>query len=139
MLFEILKEIRNFFPYEFEKGNFKVEDGRLDLSLFLRTGQYFLIEGSVFNDGVYQYPAENLQDEEFTGIITSLAIPKAFLNLAAEIEDWQKAQSESSAAKSPYTSESFGGYSYTKATTSTGASLDWRTEFKSRLDEWRKV
>ena len=40
---------------------------------------------------------------------------------------------------SPYQSESFGGYSYTKASASNGDQVDWKTVFRSRLNRWRKI
>ena len=41
--------------------------------------------------------------------------------------------------ESPYTSESFGGYSYTKATDANGAPIGWQKAFASRLNKWRKL
>ena len=46
---------------------------------------------------------------------------------------------EAKNAESPYTSESFGDYSYTKATGESGAPLTWRDVFASRLNAWRKL
>ena len=37
------------------------------------------------------------------------------------------------------TAESFGGYSYTKATDANGAPIGWHKAFASRLNEWRKL
>lgn len=138
MLFEVMKQCRNFFPtgthvYE----TFRIEDGTVLLP-FMQDGQYFLIEGSVFNDGVHQYPASDLKDEVFYGCISPLAIPKAFIDLVEDIKAWGKKNGE--AAASPYLSESFGGYSYTKATGADGSiASSWQSAFKSRLAEWRKL
>ena len=137
MLYEILKTIHNFFPLadEVVRGKFKIESGSLTLS-FLKEKQYFLIEGSVFNNGVHQYTDELvLDDEEFYGTITPLAIPKEFLNLVTEIEDYVDANG----SVSPYESESFGGYSYTKAKTSKGNIASWQNVFATRLNGWRKM
>lgn len=139
MLYEVMKQVRNFFPtgthvYE----TFKIEDGTVQLP-FLQDGQYFLIEKSVFNDGVHKYPASDLKDETFYGCISPLAIPKDFLRLVEDIEKWQEKNADIVA--SPYLSESFGGYSYTKATSASteGAVTSWQGYFKSRLAEWRKI
>lgn len=134
MLYEIMKHIRNFFlTDEREDGHFKIENGNIALS-FLKENQYFLVNGSTFNDGVHQYGHMELIDEEFDGSIVALAIPSGFLGLVAEIEDFQKTSKPSDLA-----SESFGGYSYTKATTSTGKAGGWQSAFGSRLNEWRKI
>jgi len=107
----------------------------------LQDGQYFRIVGSVFNDGVYQYPATGLTDETFDGAIWAMAIPSEVIALASDIEAWkEKYQSIDSPAMSPYNSESFGGYSYSK---SSGGSDDlsgtWQGAFADRLNHWRKI
>ena len=103
---------------------------------FLQEGQYFRIVGSVFNDGVYQYPATSLTDEVFEGAVWAMAVPPTLIALSAEI----KAYNDSDAGKpSPFTSESFGGYSYTKATDANGAPIGWQKAFASRLAKWRKL
>lgn len=141
MLFEIMKHIRNFFAVEgAEKyGVFTIEDGIISLP-FLFEGQYFLIEGSVFNDGVWKY-GERLQDETFRGVITPLAPPLEFLKLVDEIEAWRTANAEE--LTSPYQSESFGGYTYTKASVTIGSGVSrgytWKDAFASRLSAWRKI
>lgn len=135
MLYEVMKEVRNFFPAKYLSGTFEVTDG--GVSLDLQPGQFFLIEGSVFNDGVHCYPAGDLIDETFTGYITGLAIPKSFLELVNEVEEWQS--KNSAATLSPYQSESFGGYSYTKAADANGNATSWKNAFATRLNAWRKL
>lgn len=135
MLYEILKHIRNFFPVPGgqKSGEFKIENGTIETD-FLKDGQYFLIEGSVLNDGVFVYPPTDLNDEEFYGTITGLAIPKAFLAVVDEIEAFEQKNSAG-----PYQSESFGGYSYTKATNAAGNVAGWQDVYRSRLNAWRKI
>ena len=94
------------------------------IRLPLQDGQYYLISGSIFNDGVYQYrkgDAAPLQEETFDGVVVPLAIPKPFLSLVDEI------------------SESFGGYSYSRATNSKGETYTWQDAFRARLNPWRKM
>lgn len=135
MLETIMKHLRNYFLTNVRKdGSFKIEDGNLSL-LFVKEGQFIMIEGSSFNDGVYQYPVSNLTDETFNGSIVILNPPKDFLKLVEEIEAYQKKTSGSEG----YTSESFGGYSYTKATNSAGNVAGWSDVFKDRLNVWRKI
>ena len=139
MLEQVLMNIRNWLPVKggIYSGTFTIKDGGITLA-FLADGQYFRICGSVFNDGLHQYPATDLVDEEFSGAIWALAIPPAVVDLADEIGAWQK--KNGSAAASPYQSESFGGYSYSKATDSvSGGAVTWQSAFKKQLSAWRKI
>lgn len=136
MLDEILAEIRNYFVVKVHSGDFEVIGGRLSPLDFLQNGQYFRIVGSVMNDGVYRYPYSGLTDETFSGEIWALAVPPTLIALAADIEEYEKKAKET---VSPYSSESFGGYSYTKATDSNGSPLSWEKVFAKRLNKWRKI
>lgn len=136
MLTEICAEIRNYFVKEIHEGTFEIVGGNIMPLDFLQEGQYFRIVGSVFNDGVHQYPTGGLADEIFEGAVWALAIPPTLIALTEEIKTFcQKHESEAS----PYTSESFGGYTYTKATDSNGTPVTWRKVFSSRLNKWRKI
>ena len=137
MLTEICAEIRNYVevPNGRHFGTFTISGGSIAPLDFLQEGQYFRIVGSVFNDGVYQYPAK-LKDEVFEGAVWAMALPPSVIALAAEI----KTYNDSDAGKaSPFTAESFGGYSYTKATDANGAPIGWQKAFASRLRQWRKL
>ena len=138
MLTEICAEIRNYFevPNGRHFGTFTISGGSIAPLDFLQEGQYFRVIGSVFNDGVYQYPATSLTDEVFEGAVWAMAVPPTLIALAAEI----KAYNDSDAGKpSPFTAESFGGYSYTKATDASGKPIGWQTAFADRLRKWRKL
>lgn len=138
MLTEICAELRNYFevPNGRHFGKFEINGGSIAPLDFLQDGQYFRIVGSVFNDGVYQYPATSLTDEVFEGAVWAMAVPPTLIALSAEIEEYNK----SDAGKpSPFSSESFGGYSYTKATDANGAPIGWQKAFASRLSKWRKL
>ena len=138
MLTELCAELRNYFevPNGRHFGTFTISGGSIAPLDFLQEGQYFRIVGSVFNDGVYQYPATSLTDEVFEGAVWAMAVPPTLVALAAEI----KAYNDSDAGKpSPFTAESFGGYSYTKATDANGAPIGWQKAFASRLAKWRKL
>ena len=137
MLEQVLRHLNNWFLVEIHEGTFTVENGSITLP-FLLTNQYFRIVGSVLNDGLHQYPAVDLTDETFTGSVWALAVPQAVIELAFEIEAWEAKNGD--AAKSPFASESFGGYSYSKATDSaSGGAVTWETAFRSRLNAWRKI
>ena len=139
MLEQVLMNIRRWFPVDggIHSGTFTIKDGGITLP-FLAEGQYFRICGSVFNDGLHQYNVLDLTDETFTGTIWALAIPKAVIELADEIQKWKEKNGEASV--SPYQSESFGGYSYSKATDAeTGGAVTWQSAFKQQLSAWRKI
>lgn len=135
MLEAILRHLNNYFIADVREGDYAVEGGNIALP-FLADGQYFFIHDSIFNDGLHRYPAFDLVDEEFYGVIWCLAIPQAIINLADEIEAWQTKNAE--ILNSPYTSESFGGYSYTKASGDNGTAVSWQSEFADRLAPHQK-
>lgn len=97
-------------------------------------GQYVRIIGSVLNDGVYQYPLTGLIDETFNGTVRLLAIKKAVLEMVPEIEAWCEKNQPTA-----FTSESFGGYSYSKATNADGVAASWQDVFRARLAPYRKM
>ena len=138
MLEQVLRHLNNWFLVEIHEGTFAVENGSIALP-FLLNNQYFRICGSVFNDGLHQYPAADLTDETFTGSVWALAVPKIVIDLSVEIEAWQEKNGE--AVASPYQSESFGGYSYTKrsAGNDSGSLNGWQDAFRGRLNDWRKL
>ena len=141
MLERILRSIKDYFIKEVWTGIFSISDGNLSGVDFLKNEQYFKIYGSDLNDGVYQYPTNNLKDEIFEGEIWVLSIPPDIISLADEINAWETANAD--VVKSPYMSESFGGYSYSKATATnrsgSSKSVTWETVFANRLNEWRKI
>ena len=139
MLEDVLRHINNWFFVGAYDGTYTITDGSIELP-FLHSGQYYRIMGSIFNDGLHKAGDTDLTDETFSGVVWVLAIPKAVVDLAAEIASWQEKNKD--AVLSPYTSESFGGYSYSKASVggSNGASaVSWQTMFRSRLNDWRKI
>lgn len=140
MLSDLCAELKNWFDRDQPKwyGQFKIENGAIELDL--QDGQYFRIVGSVFNDGVYEYPTTSLVDETFSGAVWAMAVPPAVIALSGEIDAWQTQYD--AVLKSPYTSENLGGYyGYTKATGSSvnGGMITWQNIFASRLNEWRKI
>lgn len=140
MLEQICAFIHNYFVHDRISGTFTIENGSITLP-FLVDGQYFRICGSRLNDGVYQYPTSDLTDEVFDGVIWEMRVPRAVLEIESDILDWVDKYGE--AVASPYQSETFGGYSYTKATATglNGATVEagWQSAFKTRLNEWRKL
>lgn len=119
-------------------GDFAIENGYISLP-FLVDGQFFRIVGSKFNDGVYIYTEDELKqaqltDEEFHGAVWPMNMPKAFIELSKEIEEYNNSEA---AKPSPYLSESISGhYSYTRASASEN---NWEKVFASKLNRWRKA
>ena len=139
MIEEVLRYLHNWFckPEEIRVALYSIEDRTISLP-FLLEGQYFRIVGSVLNDGIYQYPCTELIDETFFGAVWPMRIPTQMISLVAEIEEWQ--DKYSSVVSGPYTSESFGGYSYSKGSSSdSGTISSWQDVFESRLAAWRKI
>lgn len=137
MISEILDYLNNYFIGQKVFGKFKIENGIIDTDTIAK-GRYFAIRGSVFNDGVYQYPTTDLHDEEFDGAIWLLNIPLDLINIAKDMKDWQDKNGIDSPAMGPYQSESFGGYSYTKGTGSVYSNSVFDA-YKGRLSRWKKV
>jgi hypothetical protein len=127
-----------------------VSGGTVSPCDFLREGQRFWVTGSVLNDGVYTYHASGITNdddcaeaqfapEEFDGTICEMAVPRELIALSREIAGWL--DKYGNVMNSPYQSESFGGYSYTKAA---GNGLNqngggWQDVYAKRLNTWRKL
>lgn len=133
MLQAVLENLNNWFVKSKSKGSFVVKNQSIDIPKMLN-GQYFRIVGSVFNDGLHQYPATDLTDETFIGEVWFLAIPRAVIDLSDEIKAWTLENKPTD-----YTSESFGGYSYSKAKNKNGEVLGWQDIYRRRLNHWRKI
>lgn len=144
-LTEVCANIKNYFLRDIYSGTFTISAGTAPLDSLL-DGQYFRIVGSMLNDGVYQNTAEdlaNLREEEFTGQIWSMAVPRDFEQLCDDINAWrQKNEALDSANMSPFSSESFGGYSYSKGgsgSASGSIGVAWQSQFASRLNTYRRI
>ena len=151
MLTEICLYLKNWFDWNQPKffGDFIIKDGvltsRNDGDMDIQNNQYFRIIGSVFNDGVYKHGEETLVDEEFNGAVWLMALPPDFLALCKDISDWQALYGGTSSVNmSPYQSESFGGYSYSKSSGGGGSSASsavptWKSIFADRLVRYKKI
>lgn len=131
---EVLAYLNNWFEVEEATGEFVVSDGKIALPKEPIEGQWVRVQGSILNDGVHQFPFSDLKDETFVGRIAYLAVPPALVELVGEIADWQAKNAET-----PYQSESFGGYSYTKASGADGKPLTWQGVFAKRLSRWKRL
>ena len=150
-IFEVCNYLKNWFDRNQPKyyGNVSIINGALSETYGLKVGQYFRIVGSTLNDGVYQYPITTLTDETFDGAIWGMALPKPFIALLDDIEAWKAKfnsldTQDGKQAMSPFNSESFGGYSYSKSNGGTGdtnkdKSGTWQGVFGARLAPYRKM
>ena len=144
MLNELCQECRNYFDKAQPKffGKVVIEDGKITNEQFsdaIQPNQYFRIVGSIFNDGVYCFKDDlALTDESFDGAIWLMAVPQSFIELAKEIKAWNEEYGK--ALNSPYQSESFGGYSYTKGNGKNGGgAITWQDAFATRLNLYRRI
>lgn len=145
MLNELCRELKNWFDRGQPKfiGSVNIVNGKIESDAFIekiQNEQYFRIVGSVFNDGVYKYTDDlMLNDEAFEGAVWLMAIPSEVIELSSEIDAWVQKYGEQ--VNTPYTSESFGGYSYVKASSggSNSTTPTWQSVFASRLNKWRKI
>lgn len=140
MLEAVLRHLKNWFivPEGIHAGTFAVEGGSIALP-FLSEGQYYRVIGSIHNDGLHQYGSgEQMTNETFEGTIWALAVPSSVVSLADEIKVWE--DKHGAEAMGPYQSESFAGYSYTKATDAkSGGGVTWDSAFRSRLNPYRRL
>lgn len=144
MLNELCQELKNYFDKGQPKffGNIEIKNGLITNADFLtavKPNQYFRIVGSIFNDGVYCFKEGlSLEDETFDGALWLMAIPKDVIQLTKDIDAWEAEYG--SKLNSPFTSESFGGYSYSKASGKNGGgSVTWQDAFASRLNLYRRI
>lgn len=146
MLTVICKYINNWFTYDEDKhiGTYSIEGGVINPPLTIENGRYYRIIGSKFNDGVYKYGVDVLDDESsFDGAIWLMSVPKDFIELAGKIKAWNDVNGAvDSSNMSPFSSEHFDIYSYTMGGGSSsggGASVTWQSQFAKELSRYRKI
>lgn len=129
----VMRHCRNYFEAGYLDDDFTISSGAL-VHPALADGRYIAITGSAFNDGVHKIGTDMLMDESFNGRVWVLSPPAAFVDLCAQITEYD--------TKNPagaLQSESFGNYSYTRAgDSSTGGTATWQTAFSRQLQDYRK-
>lgn len=151
-IFRVCSYLRNWFDRNQQRysGTVTITNGALSETYGLNVGQYFRIVGShANNDGVYKYPVTTLNDETYNGSIIGMSIPLPVLDVMKKIEAWESeyrslSTRDGRATMSPYNSESFGGYSYSKSSGGAGDSTKdksgtWQGAFGAELQPWRKM
>lgn len=154
MLQQICEYLNNYFQSDAETftGTFEIADGALSPAPALKEGQRFLVCGSDLNDGVYTWHEDGIKDDDdaigagladevFSGAVIGLAVPPQVISLSAEVSEW--VENYGDVVASPFQSESFGGYSYSRAARSGGGAgstaAGWQEVFSGRLKRWKKV
>lgn len=142
-------ECKNFFlnsRKDIYLGDYVISTGTISPSDFLIPNQYFRIVGSKLNDRAICNDTTDramLVDETFNGAVWSMYPPPEFLRLCRDITAW-RSQNEgaAAAAMSPFTSESFGGYSYSKGgggASTGGTAVVWQDVFRPQLNAFRRI
>lgn len=135
----VMRQINNYFEVGRMDGVFAISGNTLSPA---PPTSWCCIKDSLTHDGVWEIADGNLQrvpdtstDEQFTGRVWLLRPPADFLSLCEEISAYDD--------KNPvgaYTSESFGGYSYTrKGSTGANGSTSWLAVFEERLYPYRHM
>jgi hypothetical protein len=142
-------EIKNFFIHKKDSirlGSFSIVDGVISPAI-PEYVDYIRIVGSHKNDGVHKRGDngfDGLTNDTFEGAVWYMYPPQDFIDLVDEIDAWQtKYGGVDSTNMSPFQSESFGGYSYSKA--SSGSSSEtassaptWQKVYANRLNAYRR-
>lgn len=127
----VMRHCRNYFEIGYADDTFEISGGVLSHRAL--HGGYYAIAGSKFNDGVHA-PDDALTDETFTGRVWLLNPPSRFVDLCRRIDEYEE--------KNPVgalQSESFGGYSYSRASDPSGGAATWQTAFKRELGDYQKL
>ena len=145
---ELCQELRNWFVRERYIGHIEIAaTGEISCDgekIPLAENQYYRVIGSIFADGVHRHPDTTAIYEDFSGAVWTMAVPATVINLADDITAWRaKYEAVGAESMSPFMSESFRGYSYSKGSsytgTGSGGGTNWRSTFASRMNAWRKL
>lgn len=139
---DLLLTCNNFFYRFKEFGEYSIKNNKIQVRGKYIAGQYIRIIGSFLNDGVFKVKSvigneielENMNDEEFEGYICSLAIPNSFIELNQKIKEYKSKEKNNGIV-----SESFGNYSYSKATNSSGNPITWQDVFTNELRQYKQM
>ena len=146
MIEQVLRSINNFF-IQFTRSVTTIAAGKItvDNPDDFVVGQYVYLDQTLLNNGIYQITkiegneltitatiAVAAEAEAENAIVHGLAIPKAVLAIAVEIEAYNTANPNNLVSKT------LGDYSVTQATGQSG-DASWVAVFGSRLNQWRKV
>lgn len=140
MVGDLMTMTNNYFEKFYIHGNISITDGKLELPSNFVVGQYVRIIGSLLNDGVYKIQEKSgdtttlsllLEDEEFSGYVVGLAVPKAFVALSERVDKWAQ---KYEARRGLISESSLGGYYSWSA-----SAKDVSEAFSSEIGRWSKL
>lgn len=146
---DVMRRLHNYFlsprgTTPTRQAEYVVRNGELTVSGnplgdWLQPNQYYWVAGSVFSNGLHRFgdPDDLLADETFAGAVSALSIPPDFIRACRAIEAYDAKQEASGGER--FISETFGGYTYRRPTTSTGTVQGGVDVYADRLNRWRKV
>lgn len=142
---QVLEYLNNHFYKFAEKGTYKIENNEIQVRGKYVAGQYIRITGSIMNDSVVKVISVNDNlitlesadnsvriDEEFDGVIYSMAVPLNLINLCEKIKEYNDKDTG-------LVSESFGDYSYNKGTNKQGEINTWKDRYKTELKAYKRM
>lgn len=139
ILDSLCRELRNYFIRAEHTGTWVIDGGALLPPVPMANGQYYCVEGSVFNDGVHRWPEDTLIDETFEGTVYTMAVPPGFAALAEDIATYRARLDEYAASHGGFQSESFEGYSYTLPSDAPAELRELRDRILAGKRQWRKL
>lgn len=146
MLSRVCRYLKNYFVKTTTgNGDVTVADNKVFFNgseIEMNEGQYFALAGLNYVYGVYAY-GDELEDSTFEGAVWIMQVPKDVLDVVERMAAWEEANGGvDSEAMSPFQSESFGGYSYSKASGGSGkvgSSVFDNAEYASVLSPFKKA
>ena len=145
MLTEICAYLHNYFDYERHSGEISIVNGVISCNgeeITLEEGQYFALFRVSNPIGVFKH-GDTLKDRTFHGAVWLMDVPEGVIQADTWAKTWmQKNGGADSENNSAFTSESFGGYSYSKGSNSkgkVGASIFDNAQFAAMLSPYRKI
>lgn len=146
MLTKICNYLKNFFETERIIGDVVISEGKVSVNgnaVEIAKDAYFALFHQHFVTGVFKYGTDELADGSFRGAVWLMDIPKAIFDAAEWGEAWNAQHGNAdSQANTPFDSESFGGYAYTKAQSSTsanGSSVFNNAQFIAMILPYRRI
>lgn len=134
---DVMRRCCNFFERGYLDGTFSIAGNVLSPTV---NSGYVYLSGTKHSDGAYRLGSsgqlltdEILEDETFTGRVWALNPPPAFLALCEEIKMFDEKNPAGSLQ-----SESFGAYSYSRGSGTSGATT-WQEAFSGRLACFRRM
>lgn len=140
----VMNEVKNHFVSAVADGEFTIRDGVLLFPGDAPGCGYMALAGAQ-NSGVWEAQAADggmqlsrdgvlCESETFCGSVFCLRPPRSFFALVEQIDEWIEHNPVGA-----FVSESFGGYTYNRATGTAGLPATWQQTFQARLAPYRRM